>query len=64
MCYLVAYLNTMECLSTADHGSISALCQCEAGNLSFFISGYLSVLKKDLLIRAFSIWIFFLSVCM
>lgn len=32
----MVYLNTMEHLSTADRGSISALYQCEAGNLSFF----------------------------
>lgn len=47
-----------------DHSLISALYQCEVGNLSFFISGYSSVLKRDLLIRAFSIWIFFFCVRM
>lgn len=62
--FVRGYLNAKECLSKADHSLISALYQCEVGNLSFFISGYSSVLKRDLLIRAFSIWIFFFCVCM
>lgn len=50
----MVYLNATECLSKADQGFISALYQHEVGNLSLFISGYSSVLKRDLLIRAFS----------
>lgn len=61
----ICYLNAMECLSKADQGFISPLYQHEVGNLSLFISGYSSVLKRDLLIRAFSQYgfSFFLCVC-
>lgn len=60
---LMAYLNILECLSTADQGFISALWKHEVGNLSLFISWYSSVLKRDLLIRAFSQYGFSFLLC-
>lgn len=51
-------------ISKADQDFVSALCQCEGGNLSLFISGYSSVLKRDLLSRAFSQHGFSFLLCM